>query len=208
VAVDYLVTFRSTGAIGEQYANTICVHDTADTIFGAQAILDMLDTVDTWLTAKYVAMLPSSVVLDELHGFRIPATYGDASEVAGKAIATGGTLGAGDGKMPRETSLILALRSESTSRRHQGRLYLPSPRDSALLGSTSDWLTSTVYWTRVATFGQALLDGKDYGIGQHLSTRIYSRRQHIEGTGDKTKDVKTYIRRPRPHWLRRRVTAP
>lgn len=206
---DYLVTFLSTGGEGVQYANTISVHD--DELGGTRDVSDVVDLVDTWLTSKYRAMLPTSTHLSVLRCFRIPDVYGDDSNVALKDINLAGTGNVGDGQMGREVTLTLTLRSQHTSRRKMGRLSIPSPEDSATLASSGAWDVGSNFYDKVGQFADALLAGHDVGIGGvegHLSTRIYSRKQHKEGTGDKTTDVDTYKRQPRPRWLRRRVSIP
>lgn len=209
MAKDYLCTYLSHGSAGEQYANTFCVHD--DEAGSARDEGSVANEVDSWLTTKYRNMLVSGTIVDVLRVYRIPAVYGDDSTVSSKLLGLAGTLTGADGKLPREMTLTLALRSSHTSRRSQGRLSIPSPSNSAYLTAGGDWLTSSAFWSAVGTFGQALLDGHDVGalgVGGHISTRIYSRRQHQEGSGDKTTDVTSYLRRPRPRWLRRRNSIP
>lgn len=209
MAKDYLATFLSTQSSGVQCANTICVHD--DELGGPASPSDRVNDVDTWLTTKYRAMLPTSTIVDVLRLFQIPDVYGDDSFVANKFLALAGTLAGADGVMPRETTLTLSLRSNHTSRRSQGRISIPSSLNSSNLNSDGNWKTDSAYWNNTGTFAAALLAGHDMGVlgaDGHLSTRIYSRRQHQEGTGEKTVDVDSYLRRPRPRWLRRRVSIP
>jgi len=209
VSKDYLVSFLSDDAGGVQYANTICVHD--DEFGGPRSPSEFLDEVESWLKTKYVNILASDKTLRVIRAFQIPTVYGDDTEVDAKTFAVTGGLAAGDGKVPREATLTLTLRSSHTSRRKMGRLSIPSPRTSNAVDASGNWSTSNDYWTLTGTFADALLAGHDVGVGGvdgHLSTRIYSRRQHQLGTGDKTTDVDVYIRRPRPRWLRRRVSAP
>jgi hypothetical protein len=209
VSQDYLLTFLSTGPDGEQYSNTICVHD--DEFGGDHSPSYVVDQCDTWLSAKYRACMPPATILNVLRCFAIPDTYGADTSVAEKVINGAGTGAASDGQFPREVTMTLALRSDSTSRRRQGRISLPSPLRKSAFSTDGTWATADTFWTNAGLFGQALLDGHDEGIGGvdgHLSTRVYSRTQHKEGTGDKTHDVKSYIRRPRPRWLRRRVSIP
>lgn len=209
MAKDYLITFLSTGSLGEMYANTICVHD--DESGSARDEGDVVDEVDDWLTTKYRAICQTVTTLDALRCFRIPAVYGAETSVALKAKGVAGTMAAGDGKIPREMTLTLSLKSASTSRRQNGRISLPSPEGSAQVTNTGQWNTAGDYWVAAGVFGNALLAGHDVGalgIGGHLSTRIYSRRQHKIGSGDKTHDVDSFIRRSRPRWLRSRVTSP
>lgn len=209
MAKDYLATFLSHQSSGVQCANTICVHD--DELGGPSSPSDRVDDVSTWLTTKYRALLPTSSVLDVLRLFQIPDTYGDDSVSVDKLIGSAGTLAGADGVLPREVCLTLSLRSNHTSRRSQGRIEIPSPLNSGCLDSSANWKTDTAYWTNIGTFADALLAGHDLGIlgaDGHLSTRVYSRRQHQEGKDPKTVDVDSYTRRPRPRWLRRRVSIP
>lgn len=206
---DYLVTFLSDDAGGVQYANTICVHD--DELGGPRSPAEFVDEVEPWLKTKYTNCLPATLTLRVLRAFQIPAVYGDDSEIADKIVTQVGALSIGTGTVPRELTMILALRSSHTSRRKMGRLYMPSPRNPSMLDGDANWATGGSYYTNVGLFGQALLDGHDIGIAGadgHLSTRIYSRQTHKEASGDKTSDVDTYTRRIRPHFLRRRTTAP
>lgn len=212
MAVDYLFTFLSHDDIGTQNANTICVHDDGD-LFGSSpsGMSDALDEVDSWLTTKYRALLPSASVLDVLRGFRIPAVYGDPTDVAEKAFGLAGTLGASDGQLPREVCCVVGLRTNSSSRRKQGRLFLPSTYHSGYVTSAGVWLAASAHRTSINTFFGALLAGHDttlFHVGAHFSARIYSRQTHKEGVGDKTTDIKRYVIRARPHWLERRQTAP
>jgi hypothetical protein len=113
--------------------------------------------------------------------------------------------------MGRELTLTLSLRSNHTTRRSMGRLSIPSPQNSAALISNATWLTSGGYYIAIGAFGDALLAGHDIGLAGvdgHLSTRIYSRADHKEGVDDPTYDVKSYLRQPRPRWLRRRLSIP
>ena len=209
MAKDYLLSLLSTDDIGVQYANTICVHD--DELAGPRPGDEILDDIDSWLSTKYTNCLPATVTLRVLRLFQIPAVYKADSNVYTMDKNTAGALSVGTGTVPREATLTLSLRSSHTSPRTRGRISIPSPRNPSMLDGSSNWLTSGSYWTNVGTFADALLAGKDIGIGGvdgHLSTRIYSRVAHQTGVGDKTTDVDTYLRRPRPRWLRRRVTAP
>jgi hypothetical protein len=209
VAKDYLLTFLSTGVGGVEYANTICVHD--DELGGPRDVGDVVDLVDTWLRTPYKNLLVSSTTVDVLRCFRIPDVFGTDSNVTSKLIGQPGTLTGPDGKLPREMTLTLSLRSNHTSRRSQGRLSIPSPLNSAYVDSSGNWSTGSAFWSAVGTFGDALLAGHDVGVlgvDGHLSTRVYSRQTHKEASGDKTHDVDTYIRRARPRWLRRRVSIP
>jgi hypothetical protein len=137
--------------------------------------------------------------------------YGDPTEVSEKALNLSGSLGASDGQLPREVTMLVALRSNSTSRRQQGRLFLPPVYHSGYLTAGGLWLATSAQRTNTTTFFAALLAGHDTGIihtGAHFSTRIYSRQTHKEGGSDKTHDVKRYVIRDRPHWLERRQTSP
>jgi len=206
---NYLVTFLSTGSAGEMYANTICVHD--HDLSAGRSVQNVVDEVDTWLTTAYRGLLQTNATLNALRCFHIPAVYGDDSDVVTKLKGVAGTLAAGDGKMGREITLTLTLRSSHTTRRSQGRLSLPSPENSATLDSAGKWAAGVSYWINAATFGDALLAGRDIGLAGvdgHLSTRIYSRSDHKEGDSDPTYDVTSYLRQPRPRWLRRRVSIP
>lgn len=209
MAVDYLLTFLSDDDVGVQYANTVCIHDSDPA--GASSPDSRLDDVETWLKVKYANFLPSTITLRTLRLFRIPAVYGDDSEVASKDVNLVGALSVGTGTVPRETVLTLTLRSNHTSRRKMGRLFIPSPRNPSTLDGASRWVTSSSYVVNVKAFADALLAGHDLGVAGangHLSTRVYSRQTHKEQSGDKTTDIDTYIVQPRPRWLRRRVTAP
>jgi hypothetical protein len=126
-------------------------------------------------------------------------------------IGENGTLAGADGVLPREICMTLSLRSNHTSRRAQGRIEVPSSLNSSNLDSSANWKTDSAYWNNTGTFADALLAGHDLGVlgvDGHLSTRVYSRRQHQEGKDPKTYDVDSYVRRPRPRWLRRRVSIP
>jgi len=209
VAKDYLLTFLSDDDVGVQYANTICVHD--DELGGPRPGNEILDDIESWLKTKYTNFLPSSMTLRKLRLFQIPATYGDDSNVYEQGLTQVGALSIGTGTVPRESSATLTLRSSHTSRRKMGRLLLPGPRNPSMVNANGTWVTSGSYYTNIATFADALLAGKDMGIGGvdgHLSTRVYSRVAHIQGVGDKTTDINAYTIQPRVRWLRRRVTAP
>jgi len=136
---------------------------------------------------------------------------GDDSNVYEQGLTQVGALSIGTGTVPRESSATLTLRSSHTSRRKMGRLLLPGPRNPSMVNANGTWVTSGSYYTNIATFADALLAGKDIGIGGvdgHLSTRVYSRVAHIQGVGAKTTDINAYTIQPRVRWLRRRVTAP
>lgn len=209
MAKDYLLTFLSTGPGGEQYANTICAHDSESG--GVRSAADTVDNFDAWLKTKYKNILPTHTRLDVLRCFRIPEVYGDDSEVASKLIGENGTVTVSSLTLPREMCVTLSLRSSHTSRRTMGRISLPSPGSNGFLTTGGLWDVGTGWWAAIGTFGAALLAGHDIGVagvGGHLSTRIYSRQQHKEGSGDKTTDVNSYFRQPRPRWLRRRTSVP
>lgn len=209
VAKDYLLSYLSTGNTGVQTANTICVHD--DELGGPRDVDSVVDYVDTWLTTLYRACLSSNWTVDALRCFRIPDTYGADTNITSKLIGAAGTITGADGKLPREAALTLSLRSNHTSRRSMGRIEIPSPLSSTQMATDGSWSTSGSYWLACGAFGAALLAGHDIGVlgvDGHISTRVYSRVTHKSGVGDKTTDVKTYLRRPRPRWVRRRVSAP
>ena len=208
MAKNYLVTFLSDDDVGTQYANTICVHDDELT---ARSGSQFIGEVETWLKTKYCNFLPTSMTLRALRAYHIPATYGADTDVATLSESQAGALSIGTGTVPREVTCTLTLRSTHTSRRSMGRLSLPSPRNPSTLDGSSNWVLASSYIANIKTFADALLAGRDIGtLGAdgHLSTRIYSRKDHIEGDTDPTWDVSTYIVRPRPRWLRRRTTAP
>jgi hypothetical protein len=207
--IDYLLTYLSTYQGGVRIANTICVHD--HDLSSGRSPGDVANEVDSWLTAKYRALMTSTATVDILRCFRIPDTYGADSTVSNKLLGLAGTAGAGDGLVPREMTLTLSLRSDHTSRRAQGRLELPTRLSSNDLASGGAWYVSSSWWASVATFADALLAGHDVGtlgVNGHMSTRIYSRAQHREGLDPKTYDINSYLRQPRPRWLRRRVSTP
>lgn len=209
MAKDYLLSFLSDDTVGVQYANTICIHD--DELGGPRPGSEILDDIQSWLQTKYCNCLPTTLTLRVLKLFQIPAVYGDDSNVYTLASNTAGAISGADSRLPRELALCLALRSSHTSRRTMGHISIPSPRKSDQLDNNGNWNTAGDLWGAAATFGDALLAGKDIGIGGvdgHLSTRIYSRKAHKTGEGDKTTDVSSYTRRPRPIWVRRRRTAP
>lgn len=209
MAKDYLLTFLSDDAVGVQYANTICIHD--DELGGPRPGDEILDDIDTWLSTKYKDCLHSSVTLRVLRLFQIPAVYGDDSNIYTLAKNVAGSLSGPDTKLPREMALCLAFRSSHTSRRSMGHISLPSARASGYLDSDGLLNTAGDWWLKAGLLGDALLAGHDIGIGGvdgHLSFRVYSRKAHKLGEGDKTTDVSSYTRRRRPIWVRRRVTAP
>lgn len=209
MAKDYLLSWLSDDVVGVQYANTICVHD--DELGGPRPGDEILDDIDSWLTTKYTNCLPSSLTLRVLRLFQIPAVWKADTNIYTLAKNAGGALTVGDGKIPREMALVLSIRSSHTSRQTMGHISLPSPRNSSMLDGDGNWNTAGSYWTNAGLLGDALLEGKDIGIGGvdgHLSTRVYSRKRHQTGEGDKTTDVGSYTRRLRPKWVRRRTTAP
>lgn len=210
MAREWLVTFASHDTdTGVQFANTICVHDNGG-VGGADpaSASDLLDAVDSWLGTKYKDVLPSSSILDVLRATEIPSTFGDPSSVGEKAIDDAGLMTGLDGQLPNSVTLVMAFRSDDTSRRHQGRIHLPSPRHSGFMTGIGQWNTGSSYWTKCNTLKGALEAGHDFDTDNHLSLRVYSRRQHIEGTGDKTKDVSQVVLRNNPRWLNSRQTSP
>lgn len=209
MAREWLVSILSHDQAGAVASNTICVHDNGGTggVDPAGAT-ELLNEVDTWLTTSYRAILPTSSVLDRYHAFQIPDEYGAETITADKTKSVNGTLGPVDGKLPREMVGLLALRTNSTSRRKQGRLFLPSPEHGTYITSTGTWVTTAGVWPLWIAFADKLIAGHDFDTDNHLSTRIYSRRQHAIGTGDKTTDVDSYALRERPKWLRRRESIP
>lgn len=213
MAVDYLATYLSHDTdTGAQIANTICVHDDGSfTGVDPLGMSDVVNAIDSWLTTAYKALLGSHAIVDVLRLFRIPAVFGDPTTVFEKNINAAGTYPSPDGQLPRELACVLALKGGDTSRRHNGRLFLPTPRHSGIIASSGKFLASGTYWTSIGTFGSALLAGHDYTStfgGGHLSTRVYSRAQHKLGTGDKTKDVVSVVARTDPRWVERRQTTP
>lgn len=209
MAREWLVSILSHDQAGAVASNTICVHDNGG-IGGADpaGADELLTQVDTWLTTRYRAIIPTSSVLDRYHAFQIPDVYGAETTVADRTIDLNGTLGPVDGKLPREMVGLLALRSTSSSRRKQGRLFLPSPEHGTYITTTGTWVTTSGVWPLWELFADQLLAGRDFDEDNHLSLRIYSRRQHQIGTGDKTSDVNAYALRERPKWLRRRASIP
>lgn len=206
---DYLASFHSLSVANVEYVNVLCVHD--DELGGPRSPSEFLDEFDSWLTAKYRAILPTTVVLGDIRAFQIPSVFGADTEAALKLKGLAGTGMGADGLLPREATLTLSFRSNHTSRRSMGRISLPSPLASNALDGDGNWRTSATYWVNAGLLGDALLAGHDIGVlgaDGHLSLRVYSRANHQQGTGDKTTDVTTYIRRPRPRWVRRRVSSP
>lgn len=212
MAVDYLVSYLShDNDNGCQIANTICVHDDGST--GGISPLndsDFVDAVDSWLTTLYKACLGGRTTVDVLRSFRIPAVYGDATTTFEKTIAATGTYPGVDGLVPPEVAVVLALKGGDTSRRHNGRIFVPTPRHSSVIASTGKFNTGSSWFTALNALKSALLSGHDVGSTDpnHLSLRVYSRVQHKIGTGDKTKDVAAIVIRSDPRWIERRQTAP
>lgn len=209
MAVEWLATFGCTFDDGLKTATTFCVHDNGG-VGGTDpaGAGDLADEVDSWLGLKFANCVGSRGIVDVLRVFRIPATFGDDSVGLDKPLARAGGQTSADGQLPREVNLLLALKTETTSRRYQGRVHLPPTYNSDHLTSSGLWDHATGYYTSVNTLKGALLAGHDFDTDNHLSLRVYSRTAHRLDIGDKTKDVETIVIRDEPYWLRSRQSRP
>ena len=160
------------------------------------------DEVSTWLTTAYRAMLPAAYSVSDVS---VRELYTSTPAQGVHAISAAGTLSGSSGNLPREVCLILSLKSAVATRSGRGRMFIPSPLNSGFLSSQDVWDTASAYWSAVNTFGNALLAGRTFTSGvldYHLSCRIHSR------TRNEDYDLTSFVRRPQPHWLRSRATAP
>lgn len=200
---DWRVSLISHDGNGVQYVNTLCAHvqqtvlDLAD--LGAS---DVASAVDTWLRTKYRDVLAAAYTFDEI---QVRELFTETPAEAASTVGLAGTLTPGSGQLPREVCMVLSFKSDVATRSGRGRIFIPSPQNSSYLVAPDTWSTSGAYWTNVGALGAQLLTGQNVTfnlIDYHVSLRIHSRKHNA------TYDVKSYLRRPAPHWLRSRSTAP
>lgn len=196
---DWQCTYRYTDEDGVQMANVFCVH--------AQPVLpltpdpsaaDAADDISSWLTTKFRACLRTIFTLEDL---TVRELFTSTPAEATKALGLAGTLGTLSGFLPRQIVLLMTLRTAVATRSGRGRMFLPSPKQSAHLNDPDEWDTGSGLWLAATALGNEFLAGKTVahsGLDTHYSLRIHSRADSA------TYDVTSFLLRRQPHWLRSR----
>lgn len=197
--------FKSTDPSGTLFVNTFSVHQVWDNAFTTPGMGLTCESVANWLKDDYLAMLVPAYSLGTV---AIRELGVDEPKVAEIAIDENGTCSGVSGELPVEVCMVLSFKTEVATRAARGRIFVPSPRGSTPLQSPDKWDPDTNYWEHAQTFGETLLTSPviDYGpldaYSFSLTAEVWSR---VNQNGH---DITSVTRRPRPHWLRSRSTAP
>jgi hypothetical protein len=164
-----------------------------------------VEALHQWLTENYLDCLVHQYILDVL---AIRELDTEDPHIAEKEIGVHGTMGTAAEDLPGECCLVLTLRTDVATRAARGRMFIPSPRASNALDGVNAWDTTSDYWQNVQQFAGQLISPWTFAYGSidewdaTLTAEVWSRTHNVGH------DVTSYVRRPSPHWLRSRSTAP
>lgn len=200
---------------GIRIVNTGHVVSTEDFTGGGDgSAAQVRDALHSALTTKYRATLPGDITVQVLV-VREELAPGDESvpEESSQSINLTGTLSGTGDRLPVGCCLLVSLYTNAAVRSGHGRRFLGPKGFAVQLNSLGVWDTGGgQIWGNVATFeDEALLDHSiDTGFGTTATAHpvVYSRTRRAKELDEYTFDVVSYTRRPQPHWLRSRMTAP
>lgn len=200
-----MLSFKSQSEDGRLIVNNLCIvcEDGGDLEQADPG--EILGAANTWLFNLYKACLRSSYTVNELQLRGIRAQYG-VEETLAKGET--GTLTAGTGTLPWEVCMVLSLKTNYAARSGRGRMFIPSPLSSSYLTSPSQWSTGSAYWNAVHALGEAIKTPHNFTFGTggafsaDLVANVYSRAHND------IHEIRGYVQRQQPHWLRSRSTAP
>jgi hypothetical protein len=171
------------------------------------------DALDSALTTKYRAVLPTDATLLDLtvREELAPGDHGIPRESV-KTIGSAGTRTAADTNLPPSMTLLATVRTNAAVRSGHGRLFLPLPTEQAALTGGAIWRTTNAFWLNSITFMNELLTQHHWTVlgltAGNLDLVVYSRTRRERGDANYYFDATAYVLRPAPHWLRSRSTAP
>lgn len=172
------------------------------------------DALHGALTTKYRAMLAADFTVQSLV-IREQLKPGDTDvpEEAAQTIASAGTsTGTGD-RLPLGCCMLVSIYTNAAIRSGHGRRFVYPGGYASALTSAGIWDPSGGgIWAAVAAFEDEakLTHSVDTGFGTTATAHpvVYSRTRHGLNLDPWYFDITSYTRRPQPHWLRSRMTAP
>ena len=202
---DYYAAFRGTHvASGALIVNTLGVRSDWGTEIETPDAGEVADAFHDWLSAKYIAALPSTIKLDSV---AVREAYVVDPHTGEHAEGTVGTVSSG-GDLPREMTRVLSVKSDVATRHSRGRMFMPVPQSASSLQTAELYAVTGTWYTKLGEFVSAILAGHDFNYGTasafsaHASGRVISRKFA------QSYDIKSILIRDKVHWLRSRSSSP
>lgn len=211
MAAVWRVTYESSSA-GVLFVNTHhVVSRPVGLSTGAPSADQVRDALNTALTTKYRALLPSTFSVDVLDvREEVDPASGDIPEQSSMAIGLAGTRAVGTYETPLGLSQVVSFRTNAAVRSGHGRMWIPVV-DKDVLSTSGQLITTGALATATTAFFDELKSTHtitDGGNSWDCKQVVYSRTRRARGDEFFYFDVTAYIRRLTPHWLRSRQSAP
>lgn len=178
---------------------------------GDPSAAQVRDVLNTALTTKYKALMPSTISVDllDVREEVDPAT-GDIPEEALLTIGAAGTRAVGTYAEPLGLSNLVSFKTNAAIRSGHGRMWIPVI-DKDVLTTSGTFTTTGALALAITAFFDELKTNHPIsfgGSGWDCEQVVYSRTRRARGDEFFYFDVTAYVRRMTPHWLRSRMTAP
>jgi hypothetical protein len=170
------------------------------------------DALDTALTTKYKAIMPSDATVQGLAiveevdpaGTAVPQSSYKSINAAGSRTPTSLNLSPA-------VCILVSIKTNAAVRSGHGRMWMPPALGHDTIQAPNTWTTSNAYYTAVTAFMNELNSNHTISVGLtngHLATVIYSRTRRERGDSNYYFDMTGYAIRSDQRFLRSRLTAP